>query len=178
MPGLLSSRLKSLSERLQKGESVPAISIRQPWASAILLLGKDVENRSNWPFKHRGPIVIHAARAKFSKEDLASAVSIARQDDADEGIIQEMRPDEDHYDPIYFPQGAIVALANLADVFPSGVAMPEDHPAAGSPWADDDAAYWLYLTEIAPVKPTPYSGRVGLFKIPYQTVMNLEPLGD
>lgn len=178
MPGLFTSRLKSLTDRLQNGDSVAAISIRQPWASAILLLGKDVENRSNWPFKHRGPIVIHAARAKFSKEDLTSALAIARQDNADEAVIQDMRPDEDHYDPTYFPQGAIVALANLADVFRSDEAMPEDHPAAGSPWAENDAAYWLYLIEIAPVKPTPYSGRVGLFKIPYQTVMGLEPLGD
>lgn len=37
-----------------------ALSVRQPWADAILL-GKDVENRSRY-FSHRGLLLIHAAR--------------------------------------------------------------------------------------------------------------------
>ena len=38
-----------------------AISIRQPWAWAILCAGKDVENRT-WTHNYRGPILIHAAK--------------------------------------------------------------------------------------------------------------------
>jgi hypothetical protein len=38
---------------------IKALSIRQPWANAILL-GKDVENRSRY-FSHRGPLLIHAS---------------------------------------------------------------------------------------------------------------------
>ncbi|MQA14935.1 MAG: ASCH domain-containing protein [Pseudonocardiaceae bacterium] len=38
-----------------------ALSIRQPWAWAILHAGKDVENRS-WPIRHRERLVIHAAK--------------------------------------------------------------------------------------------------------------------
>ena len=38
-----------------------ALSIRQPWAWAIINAGKDVENR-DWPTKLRGPICIHAAK--------------------------------------------------------------------------------------------------------------------
>lgn len=38
-----------------------ALSIRQPWAYAILHLGKDVENRQ-WRSAFRGRIVIHAAQ--------------------------------------------------------------------------------------------------------------------
>lgn len=37
-----------------------ALSIRQPWAWAIVALGKDVENRS-WRTRHRGPLLIHAS---------------------------------------------------------------------------------------------------------------------
>jgi hypothetical protein len=37
------------------------ISIRQPWASAIVILGKDVENRS-WPTRFRGRILVQASR--------------------------------------------------------------------------------------------------------------------
>lgn len=42
-----------------------ALSIRQPWAWAILTAGKDVENRS-WPHRphHQGPLLIHAGKAR------------------------------------------------------------------------------------------------------------------
>lgn len=38
-----------------------ALSIRQPWAWAIIHAGKDVENR-DWRTKFRGPVCIHAAK--------------------------------------------------------------------------------------------------------------------
>ena len=44
-----------------------ALSIRQPWAWAIMNAGKDVENRS-WATKRRGPICIHAASTLTSDE--------------------------------------------------------------------------------------------------------------
>ena len=37
-----------------------ALSIRQPWAYAILHLGKDVENRP-WRTRYWGPILIHSS---------------------------------------------------------------------------------------------------------------------
>lgn len=41
------------------GSQVRAITIRQPWAWAIIFAGKDVENRS-WYTHYRGPLLIHA----------------------------------------------------------------------------------------------------------------------
>lgn len=38
-----------------------ALTVKDPWAS-LILLGKDVENRT-WPTKYRGPLAIHAARS-------------------------------------------------------------------------------------------------------------------
>jgi len=38
-----------------------ALSIRQPWAWAIIHAGKDVENRT-WTTPYRGPLLIHASR--------------------------------------------------------------------------------------------------------------------
>ena len=38
-----------------------ALSIRQPWAHAILHLGKDVENRT-WSTNYQGLIVVHAPK--------------------------------------------------------------------------------------------------------------------
>ena len=37
-----------------------ALTVRRPWAYAIIYLGKDVENRSWWT-SYRGPLLIHAA---------------------------------------------------------------------------------------------------------------------
>lgn len=41
------------------------LSIQQPWAWAILHIGKDVENRT-WPAYHFGPVLIHASK-KYDK---------------------------------------------------------------------------------------------------------------
>lgn len=38
-----------------------ALSIKQPWAWAILHAGKDIENRS-WETKYRGEFLIHSAK--------------------------------------------------------------------------------------------------------------------
>lgn len=47
-----------------------ALSVCQPWAHAILALGKNVENRS-WPTSYRGPLLIHASKTKafYDRED-------------------------------------------------------------------------------------------------------------
>lgn len=37
------------------------LSIRQPWAWAILYAGKDIENRT-WFTYHRGPFLLHASK--------------------------------------------------------------------------------------------------------------------
>lgn len=45
---------------LLENPKIPALSIRQPWAWAILAGWKDVENRSR-PFQYHGPLFIHAS---------------------------------------------------------------------------------------------------------------------
>ena len=44
-----------------------AISIRQPWAWAIIHAGKDIENRT-WSTSFRGPVCIHAAKGMTRDE--------------------------------------------------------------------------------------------------------------
>jgi hypothetical protein len=41
--------------------SLIALSLKQPWAFAVLCLGKDVENRT-WRSRFRGRVVIHASK--------------------------------------------------------------------------------------------------------------------
>ncbi len=49
-----------------------ALSIRQPWAWAILYAGKDIENR-DWPAALRGRVAIHAAK-RMTREEYEDAV--------------------------------------------------------------------------------------------------------
>ena len=49
------------------------LTIRQPWAWAIIYGGKDVENRS-WLTKHRGPLLVHAGSA-FEPDGYGVAVT-------------------------------------------------------------------------------------------------------
>ncbi|MHC5613271.1 MAG: ASCH domain-containing protein [Nostoc sp.] len=44
-----------------------ALSVRQPWAWAIIYALKDIENRG-WPIHYRGDILIHAAKTCTKKE--------------------------------------------------------------------------------------------------------------
>lgn len=44
-------------------EPISALSVKQPWAYALLELGKDVENRSWWT-PYRGDLVIHAPKSR------------------------------------------------------------------------------------------------------------------
>jgi hypothetical protein len=44
-----------------------ALSIRQPWAWAIIHAGKDIENRS-WSTKFRGRFLVHAAKGMTRDE--------------------------------------------------------------------------------------------------------------
>jgi len=50
----------SVHSAVLKGAPWRALSIRQPWAYAILHLGKDIENRP-WRTNFRGPLLIHAS---------------------------------------------------------------------------------------------------------------------
>jgi hypothetical protein len=159
-----------------EGEPVPAISIRQPWAAAVVWLGKDVENRSRWLFKHRGPVLIHASSADYDANDVKTMIEIARDDGVPASVLKAFSPTK-HTAEAY-AQGAIVAVARLADVFGKEDDMPENHPAAGSPWASDDAEYWLYLTDVEPCVPHSFKGQVGLFSVPFEIARSLAPFSS
>jgi hypothetical protein len=160
------------------GEPVPAISLMQPWASAVADYGKDVENRKRRPFKHRGPIVIHASRTRPYAEDFQLFLKLAKENgSSEEDLVGIINPDSS-YSPETFPHGCIVAVANLVDVFSRTNPPPEDHPMNESPWKFADAGSWLYLTDVTSVKDVDSKGFVGLFKVPYEIASKLEPFSD
>ena len=155
-------------------QPVPAISLRQPWASAVALFGKDVENRSNWPFKHRGPLIIQASATKPYRSDLELFLKLAREDGATDDDLADISSES--YPLNLFPHGQLIAVVNLAAVLERDDDVPENHPANESPWADDEANYWLYFSEAVALVPVQYKGALGMFKVPYDIAEKLEPI--
>jgi hypothetical protein len=72
-----------------------ALTVRQPWAWAIVHAGKDIENRS-WRTHYRGPLLIHAAVSPHALWDMPRGVRKPEERDI-------------HY-------GAIIGLVELVDV--------------------------------------------------------------
>lgn len=72
-----------------------ALSIRQPWAWAILHAGKDIENRS-WQTHYRGRFLIHASKRIETSDHLDLYLS--------------------HDAPEHLPTGGIVGMAELVSV--------------------------------------------------------------
>jgi hypothetical protein len=56
--------------------NIKVLTVRQPWADAILQLGKDVENRV-WNTNYRGKIYIHASQ-RINRNDILQVNSLAK----------------------------------------------------------------------------------------------------
>lgn len=126
-----------------------ALSLWQPWASAIALGHKTIETRS-WSTKYRGPIAIHAAK-RWTPEQIRFA-SI-------EHALNRM--------PKRLPLGAIVAVARLARV-----ERTDDIETSVSPieriYGDYSwGRYGWVLEDIKPLRePISFRGAQGLFNVP------------
>jgi hypothetical protein len=116
-----------------------AISIRQPWAWAILHAGKDVENRS-WHTSFRGPVCLHAAKGMTKAE-------VHEFDDLVAFNWRIRAPDYDN-----LPRGGIVGVAEIVDCVKS-------HPSHWyfGPWA-------FVLRNARPVDFIPCKGALGFFE--------------
>ncbi|VDC28264.1 ASCH domain-containing protein [Pseudogemmobacter humi] len=115
-----------------------ALSIRQPWAYAIIHLGKPVENRT-WETLKRGPICIHAAKGMTQAEWWRAFDFIT--DDLD-----LMLPE-----PANLPRGGIIGTAEIVDCVRS-------HP---SPWFF--GPFGIVLANVRPVEFIPVKGALNFF---------------
>jgi hypothetical protein len=123
-----------------------ALSIRQPWAWAILHAGKDIENRE-WSTRYRGPICIHAGKG-MTRGEFQAFVDLARVMERhgqwpDNAWIPE--PDE-------LARGAIVGTAEMVDCVKS----------SASPWFF--GSFGFVLRNVRPVRPIPCRGALGFFR--------------
>jgi hypothetical protein len=125
---------------------VKALSILQPWAHAILHLGKDIENRDWKPWnpglKFRGRFLIHAG--KGFDHDGFDWIADRLPGLAPEG----------------FPRGGIVGVAEIMDCVMEG---PDS-----SPWFL--GPYGFVLENAKPLPFIPLKGRLGFFEVPDELV--------
>lgn len=138
--------------------SVPelrVLSIRHPWAWAIVHAGKDVENRP-WTTPYRGLIGIHAGL------NLAAG---ARVQLAAMGLRA----------PFDLPRGAVIGVARLVDCVRD----------ADSPWAIPGHWHWQLADARPLAEPVPLTGRLQLFRAPvdvaeqvYAQIGRAEPGAD
>jgi hypothetical protein len=127
-----------------------AISLWQPWASAIALGVKTIETRS-WQTSYRGPLLIHAAR-KWGK--------LAQDFAATEKALGRLTLDR-------VPLGAFVAVCNLVDIEPSQdlelTISPIEKLYGNYQWG----RYGWKLEEVRAFdEPIGYRGAQGLFEVP------------
>jgi hypothetical protein len=112
------------------------ITLRQPFASAVFLAGKDVENRT-WTTEYRGRLWIHAA-SRPARED--SPVYARR------GLWLPEEP---------LPRGVILGCVDLVDCIKR----------SGSPWGLRDHWHWLLANPRVLVHPKVAQGGLGLRRV-------------
>ena len=121
-----------------------ALSVRQPWAWAIIAAGKDIENRTwnkgNPGLKFRGPVCIHAAKGMTRGEYLNAMISMERECDVD-----CPRPDE-------LLRGAIIGTVEIVDIVRE----------SDSPWFQGRNG--LVLANAIAIEPIPAVGALGFFE--------------
>lgn len=125
-----------------------AITVRQPWASAIISCGKNVENRRrNW--SHRGTLAVHAGAVW----DRTAAATIA----ATCGRFY-----------LTAAQSAIIGLVDLVDVHQAGGCCDPGGPCA--PWGflypNDRLTFHWVLANPRKVEPIPCKGSLGPWTVP------------
>jgi hypothetical protein len=120
-----------------------ALSVRQPWAWAIMHAGKTIENRSwrsyNPGIKFRGPVCIHASSG-LGREEYEDAADSIRQICG-----KAVPPARD------LPRGAIVGTVEIVDVVTD----------SQSPWFFGRIG--LVLRNPRPITPIPAGGQLGFF---------------
>jgi hypothetical protein len=130
-----SSKRRNVPYALTHGaRDEPVLTIRQPWASAVLHAGKDVENRT-WATEYRGRLWIHAGLAKGRAEPDAWAEA--------HGL---WLPEE------RLPRGVIIGSVQLVDIVQD----------ADSPWALADHYHWVLRRPRVLVRPVKWKGSLGL----------------
>lgn len=136
-----------MSEYKYRGK---AITVIEPWASAIVYAGKDIENR-NWRTHYRGPIAIHAG-SKFYEGDLTDLQRQVRGGPKKElgyWIKKGMSRYWSEFD--FADPGHVIGIGMLVDCVDR----------SSSPWFQGE---WGWVIQgVIPIHPVPMKGALNLW---------------
>lgn len=128
--------------------SLRALSVRQPWASAIITGAKDIENRS-WPPPAAAIghwVAIHASALKPSRSVLEKFRSIV-------GPRHPLAKTDE------WPRAQIIGLALIG----------EPVTRSRSPWFNEGSIGWTIERTFTLPRPVPIMGTLGLWRVPPAT---------
>lgn len=147
LPALIKEAARIAQENRPVEDGMLALTLRQPWAMACFLAGKDHENR-NWPTTVRGTVAIHVAAeqpegtfekgARFVRGVLRSQLNFNVRVPA--------------YDKL--PRGAIIGVVDIVDCVDN----------ADSPWFEGPMAFKFANPRILH-QPIPCEGKRRFFKV-------------
>lgn len=135
------------------------LTVRQPWAWAIIHGGKDVENRvRNIAGDYRGTVLIHVAQqvdlAAFSGRSAALTAAATAFNESNTDVLKS--------GPWHSYRGEIIGVVDLVDVHPPNPGEGAVRGDTCSPWAEPDAWHLVLENPRALVEPIPYKGALGL----------------
>ncbi|MBD2472185.1 ASCH domain-containing protein [Nostoc sp. FACHB-145] len=128
-----------------------ALTVRQPWAWAIIYANKDIENRV-WPTHYRGDLLIHAA-SKCTKKEYLQALEFCQSMGVSLPELKMLRRGQ--------IIGVVTVVGCLFSPTASGWGMPEQY-------------HWK-LANPRSITPIPYIGQLGLFDVPDELVSEAMP---
>ena len=132
---------------------LPALSVKQPWASWIATGDKTIETRT-WSTDYRGPLLIVASQGVDGRLERRAL------DSNDAALLERIRT---------APRGMALCVVNLLDCRPM---TADDEAAAGCAWRLD---LWAWCFQgLWPLAPYRVRGRLGL----YRTAIEPEAFGD
>lgn len=172
-------------------DTIPCISLWQPWASLIAIGAKQIETR-HWATRYRGPLAIHAAKRTTELREISGNTAIWK---AFEGAgmlhypakVDDNWSDDDIGAEFYFssareklrwcplPLGAIIAVVELTDCVPTwkggglGECWLRDSLSEQERSFGDYSAGrfgWRLQNVRSLSEPVPYKGEQGLFRVP------------
>lgn len=160
------------------------LTVRQPWAWAIIHGGKDVENRvRNIAGAYRGPVAIHVGMSFDNDWQSASLDDAMRPHRAVSARMGHTVPWRECF-------GSVIGVVDLVDVHVvqqssagTNVCFDTTTPTGDicSPWAqayDEFPAYrghHLVLTNPRPlIEPIPFKGALGLRRLDEATIARIE----
>lgn len=179
-----------------------AISLWQPWASAIAFGSKRVETRS-WTTRYRGPLAIHAGK-RFQNNEMGPIFEDELFWGALYPIANELSTPDNLADlkkwKASLPFGAVVAIAQLklihrtedlvrnGDIFRSTLPPFRNREIrAEAAWCEHDLGNyepgrfgWVLGDVQCLAEPIPFAGEQGLFEVPDSLLRGakfLEPVG-